>query len=795
MLFRKLLRTAWSYKAQFVSMILMMTLGIGIFLGFNMEWKTIEYDVGKFFEETKYADYRLYSESGFTKDDLEKIASIDGVDAATRYLSANLEIKGESKKALALDVSENYTVSQFTLTDGAGYDENGDGIWLSDKFANLNNIKIGDTLTLEFQGLDISGKVVGFIKSGEHMICLADSNQVMPDYNTFGFAYISPAKLNSIIREKALNTIKDELKKAGVPDEMINEQAEKMLTDEVLSEATDKSFPQINLLSDLEKSELEDAVKEKLGKTLMVVSKDDHTVYKEAMGEATEGKAMGSILPVLFLAIAILTMVTTMHRIATQEKTQIGVLKALGFKNRTILLHYSFYGLFIGIVGSALGAILGYFVCKLVMSENGMMGTYFDMPDWSAATPAFCWPIIAGTVLLLALISFLSVRAQLRGTAADALRPYTPKKMKKTVLEKLPFFSKMSFATKWNLRDLMRHKSRFAMTLIGIIGCMILLVGGLGMRDTMAGFLDLLDNGVSHYVTKVNIVENTEREKVDRLIADLDADWESYSGISIDGYTATLDIVHNENGRFSVIDEDNHEIDLRDDGVYLCLRLADRAKIGETIEFSPYGGDETYRVKVVGYNRSIMTESVTMTDKYADELGIKYSVSAVYTNKDSSGIPSSELISGKQDKRQLMDSFGSFVQIMDSMVLILVVAAVILGIVVLYNLGVMSYVERSRELATLKVLGFRSKKIGKLLILQNVWLTVIGVIFGLPCGLGTLYWMLTALAGEYEMKLMLGPLTYSVSILLTFGVSLLVGWMVARKNKRIDMVEALKNAE
>ena len=795
MLFRKLFRTAWSYKAQFVSMIIMMTLGIGIFLGFNMEWKTIEYDVGKFFEETKYADYRLYSDSGFTKNDLEKIASIDGVDAATRYLSVNLEIKGESKKALALDVSENYTVSTFTLMSGDGYDENGDGIWLSDKFARLNNIGIGDALTLEFQGLDIESRVVGLIKAGEHMICLADSNQVMPDFNTFGYAYISPAKLSAIIREKALNTLTDELQKAGVPAEMINEQAQTMLTDGMLTEATDKAFPQINLISGLDKSELEEAVKEKLGKTLMVVSKDDHAVYKEAMGEATEGKAMGSILPVLFLAIAILTMVTTMHRIATQEKTQIGVLKALGFKNRTILVHYSFYGLFIGIVGSALGAVLGYFVCKLVMSENGMMGTYFDMPDWSAATPAFCWPVIAGTVLLLALISFLSVRAQLSGTASDALRPYTPKKMKKSVLEKLPFFGKMSFATKWNLRDLMRHKSRFAMTLVGIIGCMILLVGGLGMRDTMAGFLDLLDNGVSHYVTKVNIVENTEREKVDELIADLDADWESYSGISIDGYTATLDIVHNENGRFSVIDEDNKEIELRDDGVYLCLRLADRAKIGEYIEFSPYGDEDTYRVKVVGYNRSIMTESVTMTDKYADELGIKYSVSAVYTNKDSSEIPSSELISGKQDKRQLMDSFGSFVQIMDSMVLILVVAAVILGIVVLYNLGVMSYVERSRELATLKVLGFRSKKIGQLLISQNVWLTVIGVILGLPCGLGTLYWMLTALAGEYEMKLMLGPLTYSVSILVTFGVSLLVGWMVARKNKKIDMVEALKSAE
>ncbi len=795
MLLRKLLRTAWSYKAQFISMILMMTLGIGIFLGFNMEWKTIEYDVGNFFEDTKYADYRLYSETGFTKEELDKIASIDGVDAATRFLSVNMELKGDSKKALAVDVSENYTVSTFTRIDGAEYDETGEGIWLSDKFARLNDIGLGDTLTLEFQGLELSCEVAGLIKAGEHMICLADSNQLMPDFNTFGYACLSPAKLNAVLREKALNAITDELQASGLSDDAAQTQAEALLTDEMLAEAADSAYPQINLLSQLEKPELEDAVKEALGRTVMVVSKEDHAVYQEAMGEAKEGKAMGSILPVLFLAIAVLTMVTTMHRIATKEKTQIGVLKALGFKNRTILLHDSCYGLFIGIVGAALGAVLGYFVCKLVMSENGMMGTYFDMPDWTAATPAFCYPVIAGTILLLALISFLSVHAQLRGTTADALRPYTPKKMKQSFLERLPFFRKMGFATKWNLRDLMRHKSRFAMTLVGIIGCMVLMVGGLGMRDTMAGFLDLLDHGVSHYATKVNLVENTDPETAKPLITELDGDWESYSGISIDGCTATLDIVHNDHKRFSVIDEDNREIDLRDDGVYLCLRLADRAKIGESIEFSPYGSEESYRVKVVGYNRSIMTESVTMTDRCAEELGIQYSVSAIYTEKASSEIPPSELISGKQDKQQLMDSFSSFVSIMDGMVFILIIAAVVLGIVVLYNLGLMSYIERSRELATLKVLGFRSKKIGKLLITQNLWLTVIGVLLGLPAGLGTLYWMLTALAGEYEMKLMLGPLTYSVSILLTFGVSLLVGWMVARKNRKIDMVEALKDAE
>ena len=142
-----------------------------------------------------------------------------------------------------------------------------------------------------------------------------------------------------------------------------------------------------------------------------------------------------------------------------------------------------------------------------------------------------------------------------------------------------------------------------------------------------------------------------------------------------------------------------------------------------------------------------------------------------------------------------MESFNSFVQIMDGMVIILVVAAALLGVVVLYNLGIMSYVERSRELATLKVLGFRNRAIGRLLISQNIWLTFIGVVIGVPAGVGVLQWLLTALAGEYEMKLMLGPLTFCVSILLTFGVSLFVGLMVARKNRKIDMVEALKGAE
>lgn len=796
MLIRKLFRTAWSYKAQFISMILMITLGMGMFLGFNMEWKTIEADTGRFFEQTNYADYRLYSEKGFSVDDADKISGISGVDAATRFLSVNLDIKGEKNKSLALDVSENFKVSTFIVTDGADYDETGDGFWLSDKFAAANNYQIGDELTLEYKGTEITGKIDGLIKSGEHMICVADKNQMMPDYNTFGFAYISPKKLNEFLNDKIKTDIKKELKNTRVPEEFIDDSLTKLfVTGEMLDEAADKVFAQVNVLSSLPKKELEDKVKDALGKTIMVTPKDDHVVYKEATGEAEEGKTMGSVLPVLFLAIAVLTMVTTMHRIATKEKTQIGTLKALGFKNRRILRHYTSYGLFIGLTGTVFGVALGYAVCKLIMSENGMMGTYFDMPDWSAAIPEFCFPVMAATIIMLTLISFLSVRRQLKGTAADALRPYSPKKMRKTFVERLRFWDKLHFGVKWNIRDLLRHKSRSAMTLFGIAGCMVLMVGGLGMRDTMAGFLELLNNDISNYTTKVNLVDDADLKKASELYDELGGDWESLSGISLDGDTVTLDIIRNPNNMFNVIDEENKRIKLSNEGVYLCLRLKDRASIGDEIEFSPYGSGDTYKAKVIGYNRSVMTESVTMTDALADKLGIDYTISSIYTDKKTDGIKSSALISGKQDKKQLMETFNSFVEIMDSMVIILVLAAVVLGIVVLYNLGVMSYVERSRELATLKVLGFRNRTIGRLLISQNIWLTFVGVIIGLPAGVGVLQWLLTALAGEYEMKLMLGALTYGVSILLTFGVSLLVGLMVARKNKKIDMVEALKGTE
>ena len=756
MLIRKLFRTAWSYKSQFISMVIMIAIGVGIFLGFNIEWKSLEHDAFTFLEDTNYADFRLYAESGFSEDDIKKIQNIDGVDAATRYFYVNVGIKG-TKKSVSLNVSENYTVSTMMVMEGAEYDKSSGGIWLSDKFADANDINIGDELTFTYTGVEITGEVVGLVKSGENLVSVADENQLLPDYEAHGFAYISP------------ETLENDLGFAF--------------------------YPQINIISDLDKETLEEKVKDATGTTLLVTTKNEHIAYAGVTGEAEEGKTMGSILPVLFLAIAILTMVTTMHRISANEKVQIGTLKALGFRDRKILMHYTFYGLMIGLIGLIFGVGLGYLVASLIISPTGMMSTYLDMPDWSLVMPDFCIPVMALMLVFLTLISFLSVKKMLKGTAADALRPYTPKAMKKSVIEKLSFWNKLSFGTKWNIRDIMRHKARSAMTLVGVVGCTLLLVGSFGMRDSMLFFLDTLDEDVSNYATKINISESATNEDVLALATKVNGDWQAVSGISYEGKTISLEVYNSDIEKIGFLTEENKSMELTDDGVYLCLRLKDTAAIGDTIEFSPYGSEDTYEVKVAGYFRSLVSECIVMTDNYADSIGVEYHIGTVYTDTASEEIESSSLISGKQDKQTIMDSYDTFMDIMNVMIVVLAVAAIVLGIVVLYNLGVMSYVERSRELATLKVLGFRDKAIGKLLISQNIWLTVIGVLIGIPAGLGVLKVLVVALVSEYELSLSLSPFTFIVSISLTFGVSLLVGLMVSRKNKKIDMVEALKGAE
>ncbi len=759
MLVKKMLRTAWQYKAQFISMVLMVMLGVGMFVGFNMEWASIEENMFSFFEDSKFADYRLVSEKGYSEDDLGKIAALDGVKAASRFLSVNVDIKDTGGDSVALAVTTDPAVSSFVLISGEAYDgSSADGIWLSDRYAEENGVSVGDTVTFVYRNTEISGKVKGLIKAAEQMICVRDKTQLMPDFATHGFAYISP-----VMYEKALGFA---------------------------------YYPQINVISSLEKDDFSENVNKALGQTTVILTKDETLSYSQAEGEVSEGKAMGSILPALFLLIGLLTMVTTMHRLTAKEKTQIGTLKALGFHDSRITRHYTSFAFFVAVLGTALGIGMGYGVAWIIMNPNGMMGTYLDLPKWKLVFPAFCAVAVALIIAALTLIGFLSVRRMLVGTAADALRPYTPKKMKPMLIERTKFFHKLSFGTRWNMRDIVRHKARTAMSLVGIVGCTILILASFGMKDTMNAFLDMYyDNGLN-YSSRIFLSETATDAEKQEIIDKYKGDFGGSVSVQLDEKTVSLDIYDITHDKIRIMDENTDKIEIGDGGAYICMRLAEEfgLGVGDTFTVSPFGTSDTYKLKVAGIFRSV-SENVIISDKYASELNLPYTVDSVYTDTEKSDIALSDVIKSVQSKQMIMDSFEAFLSIMDTMIYLLVGGALLLGIIVLYNLGTMSYTERYREMATLKVVGFRDKKIGRLLSGQNLALSVVGIIIGIPLGALTLSYLLKTLASEYEMKMAIGAGSYIFTVILTVGMSLLVSLMVARKNKNIDMVEALKGQE
>ena len=796
MLFKKLLRTMGQYKAQFISMIIMIALGFGVFIGANMEWVSIEKNTNRLFEETGLADYKIYSSSaltgetaaGFTEEDLEKVQSISGVKAAARFFSVNADVRavnGEKIKTetdesgkekiprAALAVTESESVSFFNVTSGEAYDKAAaDKIWVSDKFAEEKEIKVGDTLTFgAVQGVSdpLEFKVAGLIKSGEYMVCVQDSTQLMPDFKLFGFTYITPAAYEKICEA------------AGLPAAV---------------------YTQINVrvndYDDFTKQKFSDAVNDALGKTMFILSKEESSSYALAHGEVEEGQTMGAVLPVLFLAIAVLTMITTMHRIAAKEKTQIGTLKALGYKDKRILIHYSSYAFAIGIVGAALGIALGYGIAYIIMNPSGMMGTYMDLPYWKLHMPLFCVFVMIGILAALTLIGFLSVKSMLRGTAADALRPYTPKKMKNLAIEKTRLWKKFSFGTRWNMRDIMRHKSRTLMSLLGIIGCTVLMAGALGMQDTMDAFLSDYYDTAMNYASRV-YVTNASEETIGKIGEKYSADSSASLSVEIGDKGVSLDIYEIKNDTVRFLNKKGKLINLENDGAYVCRRIADEYKLkaGSTFTVSPYGTDKEYNLTVKEVICS-STESISITKEYAAACGISgYKIDSLYTQATKTALQNDELTKNFeiQDKDSIVESFETFTSLLNLSVTVLITAAIVLGVVVLYNLGVMSYTERYREMATLKVVGFKDKKIARLLIGQNMWVTVIGVVLGLPLAAGTLNYLVKELASEYEMRVVMGWKTFLISTVLTFAVSLVVSIFVSKKNKKIDMVEALKGAE
>lgn len=751
MLKRKIIRTLLNYKAQMISMLLMIILGVGIFLGCNIEWYSIKTNRTNYYEDTGYPEYRIYKDS-FSLDELQYVKDFSDVKYATRALTTLGSLNNNTY--LMLNVLEDCQNIKPLYIDGEVYSNEAEGIYLSDLYAKENNIKPNDYLDIEAEGFKIHEPVKGLIKSSEYLICLKDSSQLLPNYKEYAYCYLSPKMITKYLGQAFYNTI--------------------------------------YASSKLSTSDFEAEALNALGASITVLSYQDETGYSGSNGEIEEGKTMALLIPTAFILIAVLTMVTTMARISTNERIQMGVLKSLGFKRKKIARHYSLYGLIIGIIGTLIGCVLAYGIAYYIINPKGPMSTYLDFPSWHLYMPWYGVLIVILLPITLGIISYLIVNSELKGTACETLKPKREKAVKASYIEKTKFFSKASFQTKWNIRDMLRHKARTIMSIIGVLFSTVLIFACMGMRDTVIDFKNTLYNENYNFENKLTLNSQISNTKALDLASKYEADYEANVAIKLNDKTVVLSIINNSRNLLGIVDEKENRLELKDGGVYVCRRIKDDGyKINKEIDFNLYGSKEIINSKVIGVCLS-MTEGIYMTENTANELGISYKIQTLYTNLNAM-VDSN--VSSITTKTELLSAFNTMMEMMDSMIWILILASAILAVVVLYNLASLGYIEKIREMSTLKVIGFTNKKIAKILVVGTIWITVMGLIIGLPLGAYLLDILLRALAGEYEMNMAFGYLSYIVGIVVPFLVSLVTIYLISKKTKKLDMVSALKERE
>jgi putative ABC transport system permease protein len=491
-----------------------------------------------------------------------------------------------------------------------------------------------------------------------------------------------------------------------------------------------------------------------------------------------------------------LTILTTMARIVNNQRTQIGMLKAMGFKKRRIIFHYVSYGLWLSLAGSAIGAIAGPLTMPYLFYEA--MQTTYTLPEWKPAISFSIVVMAVISVVVCSLATYLSCKNVLKDTPSQTLRPKEPKIMKQGILEKTKLWNLLGFNAQWNLRDIFRSKVRSIMAIIGVLGCTALLVCAFGMQDSFDDIINWNYKQINVYDTQLNLSVEATTDQIQSIIDD-------YNGEAI--MEGAIEIKANKNkksGGLLVTDNvtlirsvnaNRNYIDLPEDGISISYKMAENldVKVGDEITWHIYGDERWTTSTIAAIYRTPMAQGITMTKDTFNKLGYTFIPTSIISLEPVEGEVVGVTSMWSIDK--LTESYETMAEAMNILIYILIIGAIVLAVVVLYNLGVLSFTERQRELATLKVIGFKTKKIRRLLLTQNMWLTAVGIVFGIPVGWWLIDYIFAFMGGTFDIMTVVSVTSLIYSVMGTFLLSLLVNRMFSGKLKRIDMVSSLKGAE
>ena len=756
MLFKKMLRDIRKHKTQFISIFLMAFLGVFVFAGVGGESVGLEVNSNDYYEDTNLADGWIYS-ANLNDAFLYQVDCLGATNQMERQLVIDSVADFSNDPEITLHFVENNTISKFYLIDGEPVNiSDDDGVWLDKSFADAKNLKIGDNITFKFEGYEIEKTIRGVGYSPEY-VYHASKSSVIPDFSKLGFAYMSYKAFPGDI----------------VPYNVLN----------VKFDGSAENY------NDLLSYHME-------GYYNSFVEQSEHTSVSQFSEEMDQHQMMAGIFPVVFILIAMLILLTTMTRIIAHQRTQIGILKACGFKDRSIMFHYISYGFWLVLAGSILGLIIGPLTLPKLFYPT-MSSTYI-LPSWEPAWSMDFVYVAAAMVIMSVLVSYYAVKSIFKENPADTIRPKVPKVSSSGFVEKIGFFKHLSFNARWNYRDAKRNKFRALMTIIGVIGCTALLVSAFGMYDGMNDLKEWEFNQINHYDSKLVIDDDASVSEIDDVAGEVNGDKIMEGAIEIESGTLKKSgslLVLNHTDLITPTDYNWNRIEIEDDEVSISQKMADMlgVGIGDTVKWHIMGSDKWIKTKIDKIHADPTSQGFIMSTDKLEDLDLNYTptsiVTAEHVDKNYTAIKTANSM------KDMTGSWDELTEAMWLLIYILISFASLLAVVVLYNLGLLSFTEIEREIATLKVLGFKTSALRKLLLTQNLWFTTIGFVLGVPVGYYILKIMWESSGDSFYILPSISVANLAISAVITFALSIMVNLMFSRKIKKLDMVESLKGVE
>ena len=843
MLKKKLYRDLRRNLSQFFVIFLMVLLSVMVFAGVHAYMDGMRVSSEEIYDRYNLADMWLTGE-GFSKEDLQKILENENVQAAGLRLTVTGSMADTEGVTLELNFIENNDVCRMYLFDGEAFDpDSTDGVWVDKEFARCHDLKIGDTLPIVWAEYSITAKIAGIVETPDHAYSVKDPTEIFPDHNMYGYVYLSYRAIpEEVLKDAARGALGLDREKSGADREaadgkttgtnaetadgkaagtdaeaadgntsgsaggslmnsLLGGLAEMMLDNADLHEQV--PFPYV--MVDLKDPELFDETKaqleEEVSSIIAVTGRSELASWVGYNSEVEEGETYAYVFTLLFLFIAILSVVTTMHRFVKNERTQIGTLKALGYRRSRIVRLYISYNLVLSIVAAVLGIIAGTLVIGRFFLAMEM--EFFEMPEAHLAILPLVYAAAVLSVAVIVLVTWLSCRRILNEPASQALRTEMPNvKNTNFTLTTRGIFRRASTVTRWNLRDIGRNKGRTVAGIAGIMGCTMLVVTALGMYDTIQEYLRWQFEVINHYESYMILSQDytdAEYEDIVRQYGDQTSQTLALEVREKDGTSsAQMLFVSDAQEAIRFTGHNKEVMPLTDDGFYVTEKLAATLDVGagDEITWHVYGDEEMHTAKIAGTYRDPQNQRFSCTRAYLESLGVTYRADTLYTQDllDRSAVQ--EGVDVIQTREGLETGVRGMLDRMTSVIFLFIGFAGLLAVVILYNLGILSFSEKQYQFATLKVLGYRNKPLRKIFNQQGAILAVTAIILGMPAG----GWMVSyifqeALSEQYDFPAVISLKTYLISGISILLISILINDLMSRKIRKIDMVSSLKANE